>query len=60
MYDVRHRRYDALAGRFTGKERDTETGLDYFGATYVSGAKGIGGTRASTRLQGSGVLKTTT
>jgi RHS repeat-associated protein len=28
-----------LAG-FTGKERDAETGLDYFGARYFSGAQG--------------------
>jgi RHS repeat-associated protein len=26
--------------RFTGKERDAETGLDYFGARYMSGAQG--------------------
>jgi RHS repeat-associated protein len=26
--------------RFTGKERDAETGLDYFGARYFSGAMG--------------------
>ena len=26
--------------KFTGKERDTETGLDYFGARYYSGAQG--------------------
>ena len=26
--------------RFTGKERDAETGLDYFGARYVSAAQG--------------------
>ena len=26
--------------RFTGKERDAETGLDYFGARYLSGAMG--------------------
>jgi RHS repeat-associated protein len=26
--------------RFTGKERDGETGLDYFGARYFSGAQG--------------------
>ena len=26
--------------KFTGKERDTETGLDYFGARYFSGAQG--------------------
>jgi len=28
------------ASRFTGKERDTETGLDYFGARYMSSAQG--------------------
>ena len=26
--------------KFTGKERDTETGLDYFGARYYGGALG--------------------
>jgi RHS repeat-associated protein len=26
--------------QFTGKERDAETGLDYFGARYLSGAQG--------------------
>lgn len=26
--------------QFTGKERDSETGLDYFGARYFSGAQG--------------------
>jgi RHS repeat-associated protein len=26
--------------RFTGKERDIETGLDYFGARYLSSAQG--------------------
>jgi RHS repeat-associated protein len=26
--------------RFTGKERDAETGLDFFGARYMSGAEG--------------------
>jgi RHS repeat-associated protein len=25
---------------FTGKERDAETGLDFFGARYFSGAEG--------------------
>lgn len=30
----------ALTQRFTGKERDTETGLDYFGARYLSGVLG--------------------
>lgn len=29
-----------LAQRFTGKERDAETGLDYFGARYMSAAQG--------------------
>lgn len=28
------------AQRFTGKERDTETGLDYFGARYLASAQG--------------------
>ena len=26
--------------KFTGKERDAETGLDYFGARYMSSAQG--------------------
>src|SRR4051812_29343541 len=26
--------------KFTGKERDAETGLDYFGARYFSGVQG--------------------
>lgn len=30
----------AFKQRFTGKERDSETGLDYFGARYFSGAQG--------------------
>jgi RHS repeat-associated protein len=29
-----------LTTHFTGKERDAETGLDYFGARYYSGAQG--------------------
>jgi RHS repeat-associated protein len=29
-----------LMSRFTGKERDAETGLDFFGARYYSGAQG--------------------
>lgn len=29
-----------MSQKFTGKERDQETGLDYFGARYVSGAQG--------------------
>ena len=32
--------FDAIRQRFTGKERDTESGLDYFGARYFSGPQG--------------------
>jgi RHS repeat-associated protein len=31
---------DSITLKFTGKERDTETGLDYFGARYFSAAQG--------------------
>jgi RHS repeat-associated protein len=31
---------DDVLRKFTGKERDSETGLDYFGARYFSGAQG--------------------
>lgn len=31
---------DNVNQKFTGKERDTETGLDFFGARYLSGAQG--------------------
>ena len=31
---------DVTAAKFTGKERDAETGLDYFGARYFSSAQG--------------------
>jgi len=31
---------ESLRKLFTGKERDAETGLDYFGARYFSGAQG--------------------
>jgi RHS repeat-associated protein len=31
---------DVESTKFTGKERDAETGLDYFGARYFSGAQG--------------------
>jgi RHS repeat-associated protein len=31
---------DTINQKFTGKERDGETGLDYFGARYFSGAQG--------------------
>lgn len=30
----------AVTQKFTGKERDAETGLDYFGARYLSGVQG--------------------
>ncbi len=33
-------RTDGPTQKFTGKERDTESGLDYFGARYFSGAGG--------------------
>lgn len=32
--------YDGVRQQFTGKERDNETGLDYFGARYYSSAQG--------------------
>jgi RHS repeat-associated protein len=32
--------YDAVNQKFTAKERDAETGLDYFGARYMSSAQG--------------------
>jgi RHS repeat-associated protein len=32
--------FTMMMTRFTGKERDAETGLDYFGARYFSGAQG--------------------
>ena len=32
--------YDAHHYKFTGKERDTETGLDYFGARYFGSSMG--------------------
>jgi len=31
---------DGVSQKFTGKERDAETGLDYFGARYLSAAQG--------------------
>jgi len=31
---------DGETVKFTGKERDAETGLDYFGARYLSSAQG--------------------
>ena len=31
---------DVVSEKFTGKERDAETGLDYFGARYMSSAQG--------------------
>jgi len=32
--------FGSVSEKFTGKERDAETGLDYFGARYFSGAQG--------------------
>jgi RHS repeat-associated protein len=32
--------YGTLVGKFTSKERDAETGLDFFGARYMSSAQG--------------------
>jgi len=32
--------YDGVRQQFTGKERDNETGLDYFGARYYSSTQG--------------------
>jgi RHS repeat-associated protein len=32
--------YHGFPVKFTGKERDAETGLDYFGARYHSSAQG--------------------
>jgi RHS repeat-associated protein len=34
------REHSYFTQKFTGKERDAETGLDYFGARYYSGAQG--------------------
>jgi len=36
----RRRSFSGSRKVFTGKERDSETGLDYFGARYFSGAQG--------------------
>jgi RHS repeat-associated protein len=33
-------KFEACASRFTGKERDAESGLDYFGARYMSSSMG--------------------
>ncbi len=40
MYDGLVEVYDAGAAKFTGKERDAETDLDFFGARYYSGRQG--------------------
>lgn len=37
---MRDREATPCISRFTGKERDTETGLDYFGARYLSAVMG--------------------
>ncbi len=38
--DLKYDTDDSPPQRFTGKERDTESGLGYFGARYYSGAQG--------------------
>ena len=40
VYYNDYARADGFTRKFTGKERDAETGLDYFGARYLSGAQG--------------------
>jgi len=40
VYDSAWRQVSYAPQRFTGKERDAETGLDFFGARYFSGAQG--------------------
>lgn len=40
MYPVASGSFDNQSNKFTGKERDPETGLDHFGARYVSGVQG--------------------
>jgi len=37
---VRLAYHERITQKFTGKERDVETGLDYFGARYLSSAQG--------------------
>jgi len=39
-YDTIVRSYDASVYKFTGKERDIESGLDYFGARYYASSMG--------------------
>lgn len=40
MYDAPIAVYDASTHKFTGKERDAESGLDYFGARYDASSLG--------------------
>jgi hypothetical protein len=40
MYDALITTYDGSGHKFTGKERDSESGLDYFGARYYSSRMG--------------------
>jgi len=40
MCDAPAYSYDALAHKFTGKERDSESGLDEFGARYYGSSLG--------------------
>jgi len=39
-YEVSRYSYDAISHKFTGKERDIESGLDYFGARYNASTMG--------------------
>lgn len=45
------------AQKFTGKERDGETGLDCFGARYFSGAQGRFGSRDPYNVAGAQTLE---
>ena len=40
VYDGSKREYDVAGHKFTGQERDTESGLDNFGARYNSSSMG--------------------
>ena len=40
MYEVPIDAHDASRYKFTGKERDAESGLDYFGARYYASTLG--------------------
>ena len=57
---------DGVTQRYTGKERDAETGLDYFGARYFSSAQGrfttpdpVFMTRERMRIRNAGIFTPT-